>query len=69
MGPKLPVYPKRFVANFLNLPLHPQDNSLEIVWQNGKKCNEIVILKGHPELGNDLRFLFLVYGHHKQNTP
>lgn len=70
IGPKILVFPNGFVDNFLNLPLHLQDKILEIVWQNDENFNEIVILKRHPQLRVDLRFLFLVYGHHKtKNFP
>lgn len=68
--PGKPVYPKGFLNNFLNLPPHLQEKILNVVWQNGDGFNEVVIYKGHPRLRLDLRFLFLIYAHHKtENFP
>ena len=65
IGPNHPVYPKGFVANFLNLPTHLQERILERIWNNGEGFNEVIINKGHPRLRVDLRFLFLIYSQHK----
>ena len=63
-----PVYPKGFLDNFLNLPLHLQYKILEKVWVDGEGFNENVIHKGYPKLRVDTRFLFLIYGYHRTKT-
>ena len=70
IGPNKPIYPEGFLANFLNLPSHVQETILDLVWQNGEGFNKIIIHKGHPRLRVALRFLFLIYAHHKgENFP
>ena len=65
IGPNHPIYPKGFVANFLNLPTHLQDKILETIWNKGEGFNEIIINNGYPRLRVDLRFMFLIYSQHK----
>lgn len=68
IGPNHPIYPKGFLTNFLNLPLHLQEKIVGIVWNEGKDFNDIVICKGYPRLRVDLRFLFLIYNPYKTET-
>ena len=68
IGPNHPIYPKGFLVNFLNLPLHIQEKIVEIVWNDGKGFNNIIIHKGYPRLRVDLRFLFLIYSPLKEKT-
>jgi hypothetical protein len=45
IGPNHPIYPKIFLANFLNLPTHLQVKISEKIWNNGEGFNEVVINK------------------------
>lgn len=54
--PDHPIYPKIFLANFLNFPIHLQENILDEVWRNRDDFNEIMIHKGYLRLRIDLRF-------------
>ena len=65
IGPKHPIYPKGFLVNFLNLPLHLQEKIVGIVWNDGKDFNDIIIYRGYPRLRVDLRFMFLIYSPHR----
>ena len=44
IGPNHPIYPKGFLANFLNLPIHLQEKILKKIWNNGEGFNEIIII-------------------------
>src|SRR6202022_4198863 len=65
IGPNHLIYPKGFVANFLNLPTHLQEKILEKIWNSGEAFNKVIINKGYPRLRVDMRFLFLIYSQHK----
>ena len=70
IGPNHLIYPKGFLANFFNLPIHLQEKILNKIWNNGEGFNEMFIKKGYPRLRVDLRFLFLIYNQHKvDNFP
>lgn len=68
IGPNHPIYPKGFLGNFRNLPIHLQERILNKIWNNGEGFNEIIINKGYPRLRVDLRFLFLIYSQYQADN-